>query len=171
MLSVSLTKVISDSVCYLNRTRLSHLNVNKVLPPETLVVSVYACSRKEINRLKKFILCIHHFHASPHLRRKVRANLPGQTQANEEGRNQSQQTFKLWQFSTSFRVVLLEMPMMHFHSYKSWEPGQSSLLFSCLTLFYWWVSSCLKMSLKSIQWVIIARIFPPEQKKYGLTQR
>lgn len=69
-------------------------------------------------------------------------------------------------FSIGARVLLLEMPIRHLHSSRNWKPGQSSLLFSCLMLFYWWVSSCcFKMSLKSIPWVIIPRLFfLPEQE-------
>lgn len=51
-------------------------------------------------------------------------------------------------------------PLGTYNSSRNWKPGQSSLLFSCLMLFYWWVSSCcFKMSLKSIHWVIIPRLF------------
>lgn len=33
-----------------------HLDVNKVLAPETPVISVYTCSCKEMNRLKKVVV-------------------------------------------------------------------------------------------------------------------
>lgn len=81
--------------------RLSHLNINKVLAPEIPVVSMYTCSCKEMNRLRKFILCTYHLHASPNHGRGVRANLPVQTQANEKGRNQTSSS----RLSSSYSLV------------------------------------------------------------------
>lgn len=123
--SVSLRKIISISVCYLDKIKLPHLTVKKALALETPVVSVFALQIDE-QAEENSSVCTPLPHFSTSQRRGEGKPIWSNTTCVfvffwlcEEGRSQSWQTFKFQWFSICPPVVLLEMPIMHFPSYKN----------------------------------------------------